>query len=144
MNYLSNFKNYSNFNGKNIFLIKNQRYYTMKNITNYLKVNESRSKGGISLVEYALAYILENIDKAKNLLDIMNDYSEETVLYNMANYVGEVAPNTPFDDEEIYEVKDFDIDYLISKMKGVTPKQLFSKTTDDDREYLKNIFTEKA
>ena len=144
MNYLSNFKNYSNFNGKNIFLIKNQRYYTMKNITNYLKVNESRSKGGISLVEYALAYILENIDKAKNLLDVMNDYSEETVLYNMANYVGEVAPNTPFDDEEIYEVKDFDIDYLISKMKGVTPKQLFSKTTDDDREYLKNIFTEKA
>lgn len=116
----------------------------MKNITNYLKVNESRPKGGISLVEYALAYILENIDKAKNLLDVMNDYSEETVLYNMANYVGEVAPNTPFDDEEIYEVKDFDIDYLISKMKGVTPKQLFSKTTDDDREYLKNIFTEKA
>ena len=30
----------------------------MKNITSYLKVNESRAKGGISLVEYALAYIL--------------------------------------------------------------------------------------
>ena len=116
----------------------------MKNITSYLKVNEARAKGGISLVEYALAYILENIDKAKNLLDVMNDYSEETVLYNMASYVGEVRPNTPFDDGEIYKVKDFDIDYLISKMKDVTPKQLFSKTTDDDREYLKNIFTEKA
>ena len=116
----------------------------MKNITSYLKVNESRAKGGICLVEYALAYILENMDKAKNLLDIMNDYSEQTILYNMANYVGEVGPNTPFDDGEIYEVKDFDIDYLISKMKGVTPKQLFSKTTDDDREYLKNVFIEKA
>ena len=30
----------------------------MKNITSYLIVNESRAKGGISLVEYALAYIL--------------------------------------------------------------------------------------
>ena len=116
----------------------------MKNITSYLKVNESRAKGGISLVEYALAYILENMDKAKNLLDAMNDYSEETVLYTMADYVGEVGPDTPFDDGEIYEVKDFDIDYLISKMKDVTPKQLFSKTTDDDKEYLKNIFTEKS
>ncbi len=116
----------------------------MKNITSYLKVNESRAKGGISLVEYALAYILENMDKAKNLLDIMNDYSEQTILYNMASYVGEVGPNTPFDDGEIYEVEDFDIDYLISKMKGVTPKQLFSKTTDNDREYLKNVFIEKA
>jgi len=116
----------------------------MKNITSYLKVNESRAKGGISLVEYALAYILENMDKAKNLLDAMNDYSEETVLYTMADYVGEVAPNTSFDDGEIYEVKDFDIDYIISKMKDVTPKQLFSKTTDDDSEYLKNIFAEKA
>jgi hypothetical protein len=29
-------------------------------------------------------------------------------------------------------------------MKGVTPKQLFSKTTDNDREYLKNVFIEKA
>ena len=116
----------------------------MKNITSYLKVNEGRAKGGISLVEYALAYILENIDKAKNLLDIMNDYSEQTILYNMASYVGEIAPDTPFDDGEIYEVKDFDIDYLISKMKDVTPKELFSKTTDNDREYLKNIFIEKA
>ena len=116
----------------------------MKNITSYLKINESRAKGGISLVEYALAYILENIGNAKNLLDVMNDYSEETVLYSMASYVGEVSPNTPFDDREIYEVKDFDIDYLILKMKDVTPKQLFSKTTDNDREYLKNIFTEKA
>lgn len=116
----------------------------MKNITSYLKLNESRAKGGISLVEYALAYILENIDKAKKLLDVMNDLSEETVLYSMASYVGEVGPNTPFDDREIYEVEDFDIDYLISKMKDVTPKQLFSKTTDNDREYLKNIFIEKA
>ena len=115
----------------------------MKDIKDFLRIYESAASKGISIAEYAAAYVLENIDKAKKLLSAMNDSSAENVLYIMSNYIEEVSKNTPFDDKTYYNLEDYDVDYILEKMKGVQAEELLSKITPKDRDEYMKLFLGK-
>ena len=80
---------------------------------------------------YSAAFILEHIEDAKQLLNLLNNTSRHNVLYLWANALGEI------DDDKIYSDGDLNEDELIEKIKDLSVNEFINTETPADREINK-------